>query len=66
MKQLDGTFSKFSYKWWCNDGDEIKEEDIDALEDAAEDRIKEMVQEGYIAGILIYENSETDYNGWFE
>lgn len=62
-----------TYRWW-RDGDNIKPEHIEALEERAEDRIRELMAQGYTSGELIDNIHMTDddpedgveYTGWWE
>ena len=64
------------YRWWIPDNesnDEILEDHVEILKDAAEDRIEEMVKEGYSSGQLLYGftvdgsiDGSIDYQGWWE
>jgi hypothetical protein len=62
-----------TYRWWRNEG-EIKPEHIPALEERADDRIAEMLKEGYTSGELNDHIRMTDddpedgveYQGWWE
>ena len=61
------------YRWWKNGG-EIKPEHVDALEERAEDRIKEQMSQGFTSGELVdnirmIDNDPEDgieYSGWWE
>lgn len=74
MKQLDKTIV-IHYRWWrdCDGDDSIKPEHVEALEERAMDRIKEMMEEGYSSGELLDNIRMSDedgedgieYTGWW-
>jgi len=60
-----------TYRWW-RDG-AIKPEHIEALEEHAEERIRQMMDEGYNSGelndvFMTYDDPEEviEYDGWWE
>ena len=55
-----------TYRWWREDG-EIKPEHVSALEEHADERIAEMLKEGYYSGELNYHDLEdgVEYQGWW-
>jgi len=61
------------YRWWRHDG-EIKKEHIEALEEAAMERILKCMEEGFHSGELVDNIFMTnddpedgiDYDGWWE
>jgi len=63
-----------SYRWWRDGENDIKTKHIEALEEKAEERIREMMSEGYSSGELIDNIHMTDddpedgveYQGWWE
>lgn len=65
---------KISYEWWRSDGKRMRPEHREALEEMAEERIGEMMQEGYSSGQLtdnvhMDDNDPPDgveYTGWWE
>jgi len=65
---------KITYRWWNNDLDEIDSGHILALEETAQDKIYEMLKEGYTSGELLdnVRMHDTDpedgieYRGWWE
>jgi hypothetical protein len=74
MKQLE-RISTITYRWWRSDStSDIDQKHIEALEEAAEARIREMTGEGYRAGELSDNVRMTDddpedgveYSGWWE
>lgn len=62
-----------SYRWWNSDKTEIKPEHVQALEESAENRIFEMIQDGWGSGELndnIHMTDDdpedgVDYSGWW-
>ena len=61
---------EITYEWWDEDGNEVKKEHREALEDAAMSGIKEMMVEGSTAGELqdtmyIDGEYEVNYSGWW-
>jgi hypothetical protein len=62
------------YRWWRDDDKEIRPEHVEALEEAAEERIFEKLAEGYRSGILSdhirFDDEDPEdgqeYSGWFE
>jgi hypothetical protein len=72
MKQIE-RIKQISYRWWREEG-EIKSEHIPALEERADERIAEMLKEGYTNGELNDHIRMTDddpedgveYIGWWE
>jgi len=57
---------EITYWWDTNEYPNLTSEQKDALENAAEDRITEMRQDGYREGELIYEDDEISVSGWWE
>lgn len=61
-----------TYRWW-RDG-EVQKEHVQALEEAARDRITEMAKEGYTSGELCENirisdedgDDGVEYTGWWE
>lgn len=72
MKQLERK-AEVSYNWWRDDGEEIKQSHIEALEEAAEERIAKMRTDGFTSGELNDNISMDDedgedgisYSGWW-
>jgi hypothetical protein len=62
------------YRWWRDSENEIKPEHIPALEECAEERIDEMMGQGFTSGdmhdnIHMTDNDPEDgieYTGWWE
>ena len=62
-----------SYRWWRSDGEDVDPAHVEALVESADDRIAQMMKEGFVSGELC-DNicSETDnedgveYSGWWE
>jgi hypothetical protein len=67
-----------NYNWKCNEGVEVPEKHVEALEEDAQDRIFEMIKKGYYQGELhtsvrfgkevVPEENEDDgltYSGWW-
>lgn len=52
----------YNYEWWTDDGD-IQDKHQSALEEHAEDHIKEMVKEGYTSGQLLANVRVDDSDG---
>ncbi len=73
MKQIE-IKKVITYRWWRDGDDEIKPEHAQALEERADDRIVEMMKEGYTSGELRDNIRMTDedpedgieYQGWWE
>lgn len=60
------------YRWW-RDGEghaDVNREHVEALEEAARERISDMVKEGYTSGELCENindgNNEEEYTGWWQ
>jgi hypothetical protein len=51
MKQMKREI-KIAYRWWRSDGKAIKPAHVGALEESADDRIREMMKDGYVEGEL--------------
>lgn len=75
-KTINGTFTnmvKIEYNWHRSDNQPIKQEHIKALEESANDRIFEQINEGYTSGELHNNVRMTDedgedgieYSGWW-
>ena len=65
---------KITYRWSKDDSSEIKTNHQEALDESAQSRIFEMMQQGYTSGEL-HDNVRMDdedgedgveYSGWFE
>lgn len=73
MKQLERS-KLTTYRWWRSGGQDIKPEHVPALEERADERIAEMLTEGYSSGELndnihMTEDDPEDgieYSGWWE
>ncbi|MFA7219007.1 MAG: hypothetical protein WC119_00580 [Synergistaceae bacterium] len=75
MKEMERKI-EITYRWWINGRryDKIKPEHYVALEESAEKRIHEMMDEGYLSGELNDNIRMTDddpedgieYKGWWE
>jgi hypothetical protein len=73
MKQMERKI-EITYRWWRTDKKTIKTAHVEALEEAAMDRIKKMMGEDYTSGELCDNIHMTDddpedgvgYSGWWE
>jgi len=73
MKQIERS-KVITYRWWRSNKQEIKPEHVEALEETADDRIAEMLNEGCTSGELNDNIHMTDddpedgveYTGWWE
>lgn len=71
MKQIECKTS-VTYRWWRNDGQDIREVDVDDLRRHASERIAEMQAAGYVSGDLLYtadawsSGGGVAYTGWWE
>lgn len=56
-----------SFNWW-KEGSEVPEEHHSFLQDAAMQRIKEMMDEGFVCGDLsaVIDEEDIQYTGWWE
>jgi hypothetical protein len=54
--------NRFSVKWWDITGEVSDEE----LIEAAEERIKDLIVQGYTCGQLYHNNGESAATGWWE
>ena len=52
MKQMT-RINRTTYRWWRESGEDIVETHVEALEEAAEDRIREMTTHGFTCGELL-------------
>lgn len=65
---------KITYRWWNNDLDKIDSKHIEALEESAQERIREQMDDGNTGGSLsdnirMYDSDGEDgieYEGWWE
>lgn len=66
MKELKKKVTT-EYNWHRNDHKDIPEEHVQELEDCANDRINQMVSEGYREGQLCATlgDEEAEYFGWW-
>jgi len=62
MKTLEKTIT-IKFSWWRNSDEHIKEKHIEALEESAINRIKKLMEEGYISGQLSDNISIDDEDG---
>ena len=61
------------YNWYRDDAEDVKPEHIEALEESADSRIREMMAEGYTSGELLDDVRMSDadgedgisYSGWW-
>jgi hypothetical protein len=73
MKQIERSLV-ITYRWWRDDGQDVKPDHVTALEESADSRIAMMMSEGYLAGELTVSICMTDddpddgveYSGWWE
>ncbi len=73
MIQIERT-KVVTYRWWRDGGGAVKPEHVPALEERADERIAEMMAEGYTSGELLdnihmAEDDPEDgvaYRGWWE
>ena len=73
MKQIERS-KTITYRWWRDSENEIKPEHVAALEERADERIAEMMAQGYTGGELndnihMTEDDPEDgveYKGWWE
>jgi len=66
-KEPFGAKITLTYWWEDENGKRPRGNSItDQLDKASEERIMEMVKEGYTSGDLIYETDKHNYSGWWE
>ncbi len=73
MKEIVRSIT-IDYRWWRGQGKKIKPEHVEALDEAAMNRIAEMMNQGYVSGELndnihILDTDPEDgveYSGWWE
>ena len=73
MAQIERKIT-ITYRWWNNDLDEIDSKHQEALEESAQERIQEQMNEGNTGGSLsdtvrMYDSDGADgieYEGWCE
>jgi hypothetical protein len=73
MQQIERS-KLITYNWWRDGENEIKPEHVSELEEHAEERIAEMMAEGYLSGELNVNIRMTDddpedgveYSGWWK
>jgi len=49
-------------RWWGGPLEDM----IDCLMEHAEERVKEMVTQGYVSGELVYEDEDRSFTGYWE
>jgi len=73
MKIFEKSFT-INYKWYRNNGEDIKPDHVEALEESAMNQIKKMLAEEYVRGQLLdnIKMDDTDgedgveYIGWWD
>ena len=73
MKQMERS-KLITYRWWRSGEKDIEPEHVEALEERAQERIGEMMKDGYSSGELLCNLPMTDsdsedgveYSGWWD